>query len=52
MTSLALSYETHSEAIYTSRLLDLNNLSEPKDSDDYYKRKDNGIFRTFFLHSL
>jgi hypothetical protein len=29
-TSLALSYETHSEAIYTSRLLDFNNLPEPK----------------------
>ena len=25
-TSLALSYETHSEAIYTSRLLNFNNL--------------------------
>ena len=35
-TSLALSYETHSEAIYTSRLLNFNNLPEPKNSDDYY----------------
>ena len=42
-TSLALSYETHSEAIYTSRLLNFNNLPEPKNSDDYYKRNDNII---------
>ncbi len=42
-TSLALSYETHSEAIYTSRLLDFNNLPEPKNSDDYYERNDNII---------
>jgi serine/threonine protein kinase len=43
-TSLALSYETHSEAIYyTSRLLDFNNLPEPKNSDDYYERYDNII---------
>ena len=41
LTSLALSYETHSEAIYTTRLL--NNLPEPKNSDDYYKRYDNII---------
>ena len=31
-TSLALSYKTHSEAIYTSRLLNFNNLPEPKNS--------------------
>ncbi len=43
LTSLGLSYETHSEAIYTSRLLDFNNLPEPKNSDDYYKRNDNLI---------
>ena len=43
LTSLALSYETHSEAIYTSRLLNFNNLPEPKNSDDYYKRYDNII---------
>ena len=42
-TSLALSYETHSEAIYTSRLLNFNNLPEPKNSDEYYKRNDNII---------
>ena len=40
-TSLALSYETHSEAIYTSRLLNFNNLPEPKNSDNYYERYDN-----------
>jgi hypothetical protein len=40
-TSLGLSYETHSEAIYTSRLLDFDNLPEPKNSDDYYERYDN-----------
>ncbi|EXX69395.1 kinase-like domain-containing protein [Rhizophagus irregularis DAOM 181602=DAOM 197198] len=27
-----LSYETHSEAVYTSRLLNFNNLPEPKNS--------------------
>ena len=42
-TSLALSYETHSEAIYTSRLLNYNNLPEPKNSDDYYEQNDNII---------
>ncbi len=42
-TNLGLSYETHSEAIYTSRLLNFNNLPEPKNSDDYYKRNDNII---------
>ena len=40
-TSLVLSYETHSEAIYASRLLNFNNLPEPKNSDDYYERYDN-----------
>ena len=39
-TSLALSYETHSEAIYTSRLLNFDNLPEPNNSDDYYKSKE------------
>ena len=46
-TSLALSYETHSEAIYTSRLLNFNNLPEPKNSDDYYKRNDNIISKEY-----
>ena len=40
-TSLSLSYETHSEAIYTSRLLNFNNLPEPNNSDDYYNQYDN-----------
>ena len=47
LTSLALSYETHSEAIYTSRLLDFNNLPEPKNSDDYYKQNDNIISKEY-----
>jgi serine/threonine protein kinase len=42
-TNLGLSYKTHSEAIYTSRLLNFNNLPEPKNSDDYYKQTDNII---------
>ena len=46
-TSLALSYETHSEAIYTSRLLNFNNLPEPKNSDDYYKRSDDIISKEY-----
>ncbi|RIA94518.1 kinase-like domain-containing protein [Glomus cerebriforme] len=41
--STSLSYETHSEAIYTSRLLNFNNLPEPKNSDDYYKQYNNII---------
>ncbi|RGB30130.1 kinase-like domain-containing protein, partial [Rhizophagus diaphanus] len=42
-TNLGISYETHSGAIYTSRLLDFNNLPEPKNSDDYYEENDNII---------
>ncbi|CAB4481818.1 unnamed protein product [Rhizophagus irregularis] len=41
INNLSSSYETHSEAIYTSRLLDFDNLPEPKNSDDYYKENDN-----------
>jgi serine/threonine protein kinase len=41
--SLGKSYETHSEAIYTSRLLDFSNLPEPKNSDSYYEENDNII---------
>jgi hypothetical protein len=41
--SISLSYETHAEAIYTSRLLNFNNLPEPKNSDDYYEQDDNII---------
>ena len=40
-TGLSLSYKTHSEAIYTSGLLDFNNLPEPKNSDNYYEQYDN-----------
>jgi serine/threonine protein kinase len=43
LTGLALSYKTHSEAIYTSRLLNFNDLPEPKDSDDYYEQNDDII---------
>ncbi|POG65463.1 kinase-like domain-containing protein [Rhizophagus irregularis DAOM 181602=DAOM 197198] len=32
---------THSEAIYTSRLLNFNNLPEPKNSEDYYNQYEN-----------
>jgi hypothetical protein len=45
--SISLSYETHSEAIYTSRLLSFNNLPEPKNSDDYYDQNDNIISEKF-----
>jgi serine/threonine protein kinase len=41
--SLGISCNTHSEAIYTSRLLDFSNLPEPKNSDDYYEENDNII---------
>ncbi|RGB39002.1 hypothetical protein C1646_637793 [Rhizophagus diaphanus] len=37
------SYETHSKAVYTSRLLNFNNLPEPKNSDDYDEQNDNII---------
>jgi serine/threonine protein kinase len=43
LTNLGISYKTHSEAIYTSRLLNFNDLPEPKNSDDYYKQDDNII---------
>ncbi|GET02152.1 kinase-like domain-containing protein [Rhizophagus clarus] len=46
-TKLGLSYKTHSEAIYTSRLLNFNNLPEPKNSDDYYEQNDNIISEKF-----
>ncbi|EXX65255.1 Ypk1p [Rhizophagus irregularis DAOM 197198w] len=41
LPAISLSYETHSKAVYTSRLLNLNNLPEPKNSDDYFKQNDN-----------
>ncbi|CAB4392897.1 unnamed protein product [Rhizophagus irregularis] len=43
MLSTSLSYKTHSEATYTSRLLEFNNLPEPTNSDDYYEQNDNII---------
>ncbi|GBC08652.1 hypothetical protein RclHR1_00830003 [Rhizophagus clarus] len=49
--STNLSYETHSEAIYTSRLFKFNDLPEPKNSDDFYKHYDN-ITSTEFSESL
>ncbi|RIA87835.1 kinase-like domain-containing protein [Glomus cerebriforme] len=51
VTLTSLSYETHSEAIYTSRLLNFNNLPEPKNSDDYYKYYDN-IISTEYSENL
>ncbi|GBB90394.1 hypothetical protein RclHR1_17330003 [Rhizophagus clarus] len=42
-----LLYETHPEAIYTSRLLNFNNLPEPKNSDDYYEQNDDIISKKF-----
>ncbi|CAB4392970.1 unnamed protein product [Rhizophagus irregularis] len=50
-TNLGLSYETHSEAVYASRLLNFDNLPEPKNSDDYYERNDN-IISTEISESL
>ncbi|RGB39882.1 kinase-like domain-containing protein [Rhizophagus diaphanus] len=41
--NLGASYETHSEAIYISRLLNLSNLPEPKNSNGYYEENDNII---------
>ncbi|GBC40480.2 kinase-like domain-containing protein [Rhizophagus irregularis DAOM 181602=DAOM 197198] len=40
-------YNTHSEASYTSRLLDFSNLPEPKNSDDYYEQNDNIISKEY-----
>ncbi|UZO01331.1 uncharacterized protein OCT59_012432 [Rhizophagus irregularis] len=43
-TSLGISYKTHSGAsIYTSRLLNYNNLPEPKNSYDYYDERNDNI---------
>ena len=41
LSSDNLTYKTHPEAIYTSRLLNFDNLPEPRNSDDYYKNYDN-----------
>ncbi|POG74978.1 kinase-like domain-containing protein, partial [Rhizophagus irregularis DAOM 181602=DAOM 197198] len=46
-TNLGTSYVTHSEAVYTSRLLDFSNLPEPKNSDDYYEENGNIISMKF-----
>ncbi|GES87494.1 kinase-like domain-containing protein [Rhizophagus clarus] len=46
-TNLGISYETHSGAIYKSRLLNYYSLPEPKNSDDYYKQNDNIISKEF-----
>ncbi|POG53542.1 hypothetical protein GLOIN_2v1740389, partial [Rhizophagus irregularis DAOM 181602=DAOM 197198] len=46
-TNLGLSYKTHSEAFYASRLLNFDNLPEPKNSDDYYEHNDNIISKEF-----
>jgi serine/threonine protein kinase len=47
-TSSGLSYETHTEAIYTSRLLKFNNLPEPKNSEDYYDEQNDNLISTKF----
>jgi serine/threonine protein kinase len=46
-SDLGMSYNTHSEAIFTSRLLDFNNLPKPKNSDDYYEQNDNIISKEY-----
>ncbi|CAB4429303.1 unnamed protein product [Rhizophagus irregularis] len=43
----SLSYKTHPEAIYSSRLLNFDNLPEPKNSDDYYEQNDDIISEKF-----
>ncbi|RIA86511.1 kinase-like domain-containing protein [Glomus cerebriforme] len=48
LPSNCLSYMTHSEAIYTSRLFNFNNLPEPKNTDDYYEEFDNIISMEYF----
>ncbi|GET59452.1 kinase-like domain-containing protein [Rhizophagus irregularis DAOM 181602=DAOM 197198] len=50
--STRLAYETHSEAVYTSRLLNFNNLPEPKNSDDYYDEQNDNIISEKFSESL
>ncbi|UZO01305.1 uncharacterized protein OCT59_012406 [Rhizophagus irregularis] len=47
-----LSYKTHSKAVYTSRLLSFNNLSVPKNSDDYYDEQNDNIISENFSESL
>ncbi|GES87712.1 kinase-like domain-containing protein [Rhizophagus clarus] len=45
-TSTSSSYERHSEAVYTSRLLGFNNLPEPKNSDDYYDEQNDNMIKS------
>ncbi|GES87560.1 kinase-like domain-containing protein [Rhizophagus clarus] len=52
MPSTSLSYETHSEVIYSSRLLNFNNLPEPKNSNDYYGEQNDNIISEKFSESL
>uniref|UniRef100_U9SYD0 Uncharacterized protein n=1 Tax=Rhizophagus irregularis (strain DAOM 181602 / DAOM 197198 / MUCL 43194) TaxID=747089 RepID=U9SYD0_RHIID len=47
-----LTYETHSEAVYTSRLLNFDKLPEPKNSDDYYDERNDNIISENFSESL
>ncbi|CAB4432772.1 unnamed protein product [Rhizophagus irregularis] len=47
-----LSYETHPEATYTSRLLNFNNLPEPVNYDDYYDEQDDKITSVRLSDSL
>ncbi|RIA87721.1 kinase-like domain-containing protein [Glomus cerebriforme] len=48
VSSNSLSYESHSGVkIYISKLLNFNNLPEPKNSDDYYEQNDNIISKEF-----
>ncbi|CAB4433019.1 unnamed protein product [Rhizophagus irregularis] len=52
LIGLGLSSETHSEAVYTSRLLNFNNLPKPKNSDDYYDEQNDNIISMKFSESL
>jgi serine/threonine protein kinase len=46
--STSLSYETHPEAVYASRLLSFNNLPEPMNSNDYYDEQNDNIISKEF----
>ncbi|GBB91318.1 hypothetical protein RclHR1_18520001 [Rhizophagus clarus] len=46
------SYKSHSEAIYTSRLLNFGNLPEPTNSDDYYKQNASNKISMKYSESL
>ena len=47
----SLSYKTHTEAIYISRLVNFNTLPEPKNSDDYYDEQNDNIISVKFSGS-